>query len=102
MAVAIQSEREVMRMHVFPKFTERRGLLSAYETIQTILGFGMFTIALIALIVKLLKMTRKITVYFDQARLFLNNKIGHRLKRFTSERYVGSISLFFIIIAQQP
>ena len=70
MAVAIQSEREVMRMHVFPKFTERRGLLSAYETIQTILGFGMFTIALIALIVKLLKMTRKITVYFDQARLF--------------------------------
>ncbi|RTK48077.1 hypothetical protein DRJ72_14440, partial [Enterococcus faecalis] len=31
---------------------ERRGLLSAYETIQTILGFGMFTIALIALIVK--------------------------------------------------
>ena len=55
--------------------------MSAYETIQTILGFGMFTIALIALIVKLLKMTRKITVYFDQARLFLNNKIGHRLKR---------------------
>ncbi|HBI1547918.1 TPA: hypothetical protein PJH31_001396, partial [Enterococcus faecalis] len=26
-----------MRMHVFPKFRERRGLLSAYETIQTIL-----------------------------------------------------------------
>ncbi|EOB2782538.1 MAG: type I toxin-antitoxin system toxin, partial [Enterococcus faecalis] len=28
-------------MSVLPKFTERRGLLSAYETIQTILGFGM-------------------------------------------------------------
>ncbi len=56
MAVAIQSEREVMRMHVFPKFRERRGLLSAYETIQTILGFGMFTIALI---VKLLKNDNK-------------------------------------------
>ncbi|EGO5081075.1 putative holin-like toxin [Enterococcus faecalis] len=59
MVEAIQSEREVMRMHVFPKFRERRGLLSAYETIQTILGFGMFTIALIALIVKLLKNDKK-------------------------------------------
>ncbi|EGO8853266.1 putative holin-like toxin [Enterococcus faecalis] len=59
MAAAIQSEREVMRMHVFPNFRERRGLLSAYETIQTILGFGMFTIALIALIVKLLKNDKK-------------------------------------------
>ncbi|EPI37939.1 hypothetical protein D347_02145 [Enterococcus faecalis LA3B-2] len=48
-----------MRMHVFPNFRERRGLLSAYETIQTILGFGMFTIALIALIVKLLKNDKK-------------------------------------------
>ncbi|EFU16885.1 hypothetical protein HMPREF9519_02155 [Enterococcus faecalis TX1346] len=57
--MTIQSEREVMRMHVFPKFRERRGLLSAYETIQTILGFGMFTIALIALIVKLLKNDNK-------------------------------------------
>ncbi|HBG9553778.1 putative holin-like toxin [Enterococcus faecalis] len=35
------------------------GLLSAYETIQTILSFGMFTIALIALIVKLLKEDKK-------------------------------------------
>ncbi|EGO9253245.1 putative holin-like toxin, partial [Enterococcus faecalis] len=26
-------------MSVLPKFTERRGFLSAYETIQTILGF---------------------------------------------------------------
>ena len=42
-------------MNVSTKIYERRGLLSAYETIQTILGFGMFTIALIALIVKLLK-----------------------------------------------
>ena len=59
MAVAIQSEREVMRMHVFPKLRERRGLLSAYETIQTILGFVMFTIALFALIVILLKNDKK-------------------------------------------
>ncbi|HCR3189002.1 TPA: putative holin-like toxin [Enterococcus faecalis] len=49
----------MVRMIVLPKFTERRGLLSAYETIQTILGFGMFTIALIALIVKLLKNDNK-------------------------------------------
>ena len=70
--------------------------MSAYETIQTILGFGMFTIALIALIVKLLKMTRKITVYFDQARLFLNNKIGHRLKRlYIREICWKHISLFY-------
>ena len=55
--------------------------MSAYETIQTILGFGMFTIALIALIVKLLKMTIKITVNFDRVRLFLNNSKSHRLKR---------------------
>ncbi|MCV2498950.1 putative holin-like toxin [Melissococcus plutonius] len=30
-------------------------MLSAFETIQTILGFGMFTITLIGLVVKLLK-----------------------------------------------
>ncbi|WP_429939106.1 MULTISPECIES: putative holin-like toxin [unclassified Enterococcus] len=30
-------------------------LLSAYETIQTILGFGMFTIALISVVVNMLK-----------------------------------------------
>jgi hypothetical protein len=34
-------------------------LLSAYETIQTILGFGMFTIALISLIVNMLKNDKK-------------------------------------------
>jgi uncharacterized protein YoaH (UPF0181 family) len=33
--------------------------LSAYETIQVILGFGMFTIALISLVVKLLKNDKK-------------------------------------------
>ncbi|WDA67462.1 putative holin-like toxin (plasmid) [Lactococcus lactis] len=33
--------------------------MSAYETIQTILGFGMFTIALIGLIVALLKNDKK-------------------------------------------
>ena len=49
----------VVLMNVGAKIYERRGLLSAYETIQTILGFGMFTIALIALIVKLLKNDKK-------------------------------------------
>ncbi|MDN5646683.1 MAG: putative holin-like toxin [Acinetobacter sp.] len=33
--------------------------MSAYETIQTILGFGMFTIALIGLIVAVLKNDKK-------------------------------------------
>ena len=39
-------------------------LLSAYETIQTILGFGMFTIALISLIVNMLKNDKKKALYF--------------------------------------
>lgn len=42
-----------------PKSRERRGLLSAYETIQTIIAFGMFTIALIGLVEKLLKNDKK-------------------------------------------
>ncbi|MFL3712008.1 putative holin-like toxin [Vagococcus salmoninarum] len=33
--------------------------MSAYETIKVILGFGMFTIALITLMVKLLKNDEK-------------------------------------------
>jgi len=52
-------ESEVVRMSVLPISYERRRLLSAYETIQTILGFGMFTIALISLVVKLLKNDKK-------------------------------------------
>ncbi|MGK9479750.1 type I toxin-antitoxin system toxin PepG1 [Melissococcus plutonius] len=46
-------------MKVSAKIYERRGLLSAFETIQIILGFGMFTITLIDLIVKLLKKDNK-------------------------------------------
>ncbi|OTN75474.1 hypothetical protein A5886_000544 [Enterococcus sp. 8G7_MSG3316] len=42
-------------MNIRTESYERRSLLSAYETIQTILGFGMFTVALISLTVKLLK-----------------------------------------------
>ncbi|WP_347565218.1 type I toxin-antitoxin system toxin PepG1 [Candidatus Enterococcus moelleringii] len=42
-------------MNTLRKSGERRSLLSAYETIQVILGFGMFTIALVSLVVKLLK-----------------------------------------------
>ena len=59
MTVAIQSESEVVRMSVLPKSKERRSLLSALETIQLILSFGMFTIALIKLIVELLKNDKK-------------------------------------------
>ncbi|MGL9971877.1 type I toxin-antitoxin system toxin PepG1 [Enterococcus sp. DIV1420a] len=46
-------------MYVSAKIYERSKPLSAYETIQTILGFGMFTIALVGLIVKLLKNDKK-------------------------------------------
>lgn len=46
-------------MTVLPKSDERRSTLSAFETIQVILRFGMFTIALISLIVKLLKNDKK-------------------------------------------
>ena len=72
MTVAIQSESEVVRMCVLPKSQERGSLLSALETIQLILSFGMFTIALIKLIVDLL-MTKEITVYFS--RLTIISKI---------------------------
>ncbi|MGK0607341.1 type I toxin-antitoxin system toxin PepG1 [Enterococcus gilvus] len=47
-------------MTVLPKSNERRSaLLSAYEIIQTIIAFGMFTIALISLVIKLLKNDKK-------------------------------------------
>ncbi|MFP9180880.1 type I toxin-antitoxin system toxin PepG1 [Enterococcus faecalis] len=46
-------------MYVLPKSQERGSLLSALETIQLILSFGMFTIALIKLIVDLLKNDKK-------------------------------------------
>ncbi|WP_301554783.1 type I toxin-antitoxin system toxin PepG1 [Enterococcus faecalis] len=46
-------------MSVLPKSEERRSLLSALETIQLILSFGMFTIALIKLVVDLLKNDKK-------------------------------------------
>lgn len=59
MTVAIFFESEVVRMCVLTKTKERRSLLSAFETIQVILGFDTFTIALIALVVELLKNDRK-------------------------------------------
>ncbi|MGG5317828.1 type I toxin-antitoxin system toxin PepG1 [Enterococcus sp. AZ072] len=46
-------------MNILRKSEERSSLLSAYETIQVILGFGMFTIALVSLIVKLLNNDKK-------------------------------------------
>jgi hypothetical protein len=54
------SGKVVVLMNVSAKIYERISLLSAYETIQTILGFGMFTIALIiSLIVNMLKNDKK-------------------------------------------
>jgi hypothetical protein len=62
------SGKVVVLMNVSAKIYERSSLLSAYETIQTILGFGMFTIALISLIVNMLKkMIKKITVHFSRS-----------------------------------
>lgn len=46
-------------MYVSAEIYERKCLLSAYETIQTIISFGLFTIALIGLVVKLLKNDKK-------------------------------------------
>ncbi|MHC5250372.1 type I toxin-antitoxin system toxin PepG1 [Enterococcus sp. LJL90] len=46
-------------MNVSAEIYERRRLLSALETIQLLLSFGMFTIALIKLIVDLLKHDKK-------------------------------------------
>lgn len=42
-----------------PKSRKGVALLSAYETIQTIFAFGMFTIALISLVVSVLKNDKK-------------------------------------------
>jgi uncharacterized protein YoaH (UPF0181 family) len=53
-------------MIVLPKTEERRRLLSALETIQLILSFGMFTIALIKLIVELLKNDKKNSRHFNR------------------------------------
>ncbi|WP_280738163.1 MULTISPECIES: type I toxin-antitoxin system toxin PepG1 [unclassified Enterococcus] len=46
-------------MRVPTEFRERSSLLSAYETIQVMLGFGTFTIALVGLVVKMLKNDKK-------------------------------------------
>ena len=59
-------------MYVSTKLYERSSLLSALETIQLILAFGTFTIALIKLIVDLLK-NDKNNRYFSRLRLFLHN-----------------------------
>lgn len=59
MAVADPIESEVVHMNVLPKSDERSCTLSAYEIIQTIFAFGMFTIALIGLVIKLLNNDKK-------------------------------------------
>ncbi|MFP1649611.1 MULTISPECIES: type I toxin-antitoxin system toxin PepG1 [Enterococcus] len=46
-------------MHILSKSYERRRLLSAFDTIQLMLSFGMFTIALITLVVALLSDDKK-------------------------------------------
>lgn len=49
----------VVLMEIRTEINEKRSLLSAYETIQTIFAFGMFTVTLIGLIVTLLKQDKK-------------------------------------------
>ncbi|WP_206854412.1 type I toxin-antitoxin system toxin PepG1 [Candidatus Enterococcus mangumiae] len=46
-------------MHILSKSYERRRLLSALDTVQFMLSFGMFTIALITLVVALLNDKKK-------------------------------------------
>jgi uncharacterized protein YoaH (UPF0181 family) len=57
-------------MIVCTEFNERRSPLSALETIQLILSFGMFTIALIKLIVDMLKNDKKNNRQLWLVRLF--------------------------------
>ncbi|EGS1179699.1 putative holin-like toxin [Enterococcus faecalis] len=47
MAVAIQSESEVVRMSVLPKFQERRSLLSIAEALALMISFGSLIASLI-------------------------------------------------------
>ncbi|NBA61498.1 putative holin-like toxin [Enterococcus mundtii] len=39
-------------MEISTEIEERRSLLSAYETIQTIIAFGMFTVGLVVTMLK--------------------------------------------------
>lgn len=75
-------------MYVSAEIYERRRLLSALETIQLLLSFGMFTIALIKLIVDLLKNDKKITANFSRRikgfflmNLISLNRIGRLVNR---------------------
>ena len=47
MTVAIQSESEVVRMSVLPKFQERRSLLSIAEALALMISFGSLIVSLI-------------------------------------------------------
>ncbi|MBO1084827.1 putative holin-like toxin [Enterococcus mundtii] len=49
------SKKVVVLMEISTEIEERRSLLSAYEIMQTIIAFGMFTVALVGLVVTMLK-----------------------------------------------
>ena len=49
------SKKVVVLMEISTEIKERRSLLSAYEIMQTIIAFGMFTLALVGLVVTMLK-----------------------------------------------
>ena len=53
------SKKVVVLMEISTEIEERRSLLSAYETMQTIIAFGMFTVALVGLVVTMLKNDKK-------------------------------------------
>lgn len=52
-------------MKISIKSRKGEALLSALETIQLLLGFGTFVIALIKLVVDLVKNDKKITVHLN-------------------------------------
>ncbi len=49
------SKKVLVLMEISTEIEERRSLLSAYEIMQTIIAFGMFTVALVGLVVTMLK-----------------------------------------------
>ena len=53
------SKKVVVLMEISTEIEERRSLLSAYEIMQTIIAFGMFTVALVGLVVTMLKNYKK-------------------------------------------
>ncbi|HEL1201112.1 TPA: putative holin-like toxin [Streptococcus equi subsp. zooepidemicus] len=62
---------------------ERSKLLSVYETMQLMLGFGSFLLSLIGLVVIIVKMSNKNNrLNFSRLTVIFNQLQSYRLKRF--------------------